>query len=141
MRTSNCPDRGWHQFAGMVRSGVPHALDIASALSVSSLTIPSAPRFDPRSADLSFYRPVHLAYRCGVLSQFLSGMEAFKVTQYWQPLKVDRSLQLSLVEEYTAAAGLPMQATEWLADRLQAHSNPLQRGLSDLSLPTDRRAA
>lgn len=119
MKTSNRPDPGWHQFSRMFHSGVPHAVDIASGLSGSSLLIPSAPRFDPCRADLCFYGPVHLAYRQGVLTQFLRTMEALKATGLWQNLRTSRGLQLQLVVDYLDhGKGRPENVSTWLAARL-----------------------
>ena len=142
MRTSSRPDPGWQQFARMVYSGVPHAVDIASALSFSRLTVPAAPRFDARRADLAFYRPVHLAFRRDVLRQFLAAMEASQSTPFWQHLKVSRSLQLLLVEDYLACRDKPVATAQWLADHLEGCELDVRQTPHNLPLYTaDRRAA
>lgn len=91
-------EMGWAQFDRFVRSGVPHAMDIAIDLANSSLSVPTSPSFDTEVADLLFYGPIHFAHRRGVLARFLRVLEVLRGNEHWQFLRKCRSAQLTLIE-------------------------------------------
>ena len=105
MRIHNRSASGWNQFDRMVRGGVPHALTIARALAASKLTIPHSPEFDARGADLTFYGPVHQAYRLCVLGRFLNVMETLRAHPLWECLRDCRIAQSMIVDECLADDG------------------------------------
>ena len=88
----------WTQFDRFVRSGVPHAIDIAKDLAKSPLSVPEPPSFDSQNAELLFYNAVHLAHRREVLPRFLNILEKLRCHEHWEHLRNCRSAQITLIE-------------------------------------------
>lgn len=124
-------DPGWIQFERMVRGGVPHALNIALALSASDLTVPYWPHFNAREADLAFYAPVHLAYRLRSLPKFLFVMERLRSHPLWKHcLKDSRTTQLIMAEDCKVGS-LQTQAEIYRRLEVWVHTSASKRHAAD----------
>ena len=87
----------WIRFEFMMRTGVPHAMDIAAELVRHDLQTPLPTQLPKAHVDLQFYNVVHCAYRAGVLSRFLTVMSLVKQTKAWDEVQNDKDAQLSIV--------------------------------------------
>ena len=88
----------WLQFETMMRTGVPHAMDIASELAQSSLEIPLPSHVPKPVIDLEYYCVVHRAYRAGVLPTFLAAMQDLKQTGFWNRVQNCQSTQMWILQ-------------------------------------------
>lgn len=124
MRTYSANQTSWIQFDQFVRTGVPHAVDIAKVLADSSLVVPISPSFDLSDADLLYYGPVHSANRQKVLSRFLFVLEKLRFHPSWDVLRNCCSAQLTLIETLSQTS-LPNdnECVELLASWMKIHSS------------------
>jgi len=88
----------WLQFERMMRTGVPHAIDIAAELMRYDLEVPLPTIAAKARLDLHFYCVIHQAYRENVLRLFLEVMQLLKSTLVWESVRDSRSWQLFIVE-------------------------------------------
>lgn len=89
---------GWREFEKMVRTGVPHAQEIAKQITNAGLSVPAEFGSD-QVADLRFYCVVHFAFRLGRLTEFLEEMKQSKSSPRWLALRDSKLLQLDLVNQ------------------------------------------
>ncbi len=98
----------WTQFEVMMRTGVPHAMDIAAELVRYDLVVPLPSHEHKQSVDLQFYCVIHRAYRAQVLSSFLTAMELLKHSEMWSEIQSNQDIQLRMVELSQTFARMPI---------------------------------
>lgn len=94
----NGPPVAWVRFEIMMRTGVPHAMDIAAELVRHDLQTPLPTHVVKPCIDLQFYNVIHRAYRAGVLSRFLAVMALVRQSEIWDEVHSNQVIQLSLVQ-------------------------------------------
>lgn len=92
--------QGWDQFQRFLSGGIPHAEDIASTLSQSSLRYPTGTRRSMDEVDLVHYSAVHHAYRNKKLRCFLTFMEMAKNEDYWPSVKECKETQFVVIDVF-----------------------------------------
>lgn len=92
--------QGWDQFQRFLSGGIPHAEDIASTLSQSSLRYPKGSRRSMDEVDLVHYSAVHHAYRNKKLRCFLTFMEMAKNEPYWSSVKECKETQFVVIDVF-----------------------------------------
>lgn len=98
----NFSSEPWLHLDLMIRAGVPHAMEIASALADFRLSVPISDCASTDTADLKFYCIIHRAYRSKVLRKYLELMEFVKNTNLnWDALRDSQSLQDEIVRMCT----------------------------------------
>lgn len=98
----------WSQFEIMMRTGMPHAMDIAAELVRYDLEVPLPTQVPKPQIDLQFYCVIHRAYRTQVLSRFLCAMELLKQTKLWSAIQADQDSQMWIVQLCQAFSSLPL---------------------------------
>lgn len=105
----------WSHFEIMIRTGMPHAMDIAAELVLHDLQVPIPIHAVDLEVDLQFYGVIHRAYRSKVLPQFLSIMEHLKKSELWCKIQGDQDAQFNLVQLCIDNGRLPLAEIENLA--------------------------
>lgn len=98
----------WSQFEMMMRTGVPHAMDIAAELVRYDLVVPLPTRLEKHPVDLQFYCVIHRAYRAQVLSRFLTAMELLKHSAIWIEIQANQDTQMWIVQLCQAFENMPV---------------------------------
>ncbi len=98
----------WSQFEMMMRTGVPHAMDIAAELVRYDLVVPLPTSLEKHPVDLQFYCVIHRAYRARVLSRFLTAMELLKHSSLWSEIQANQDTQLWIVQLSRAFESMPV---------------------------------
>lgn len=109
----------WTRFEFMMRTGVPHAMDIAAELVRHDLQTPLPTHVPKPQVDLQFYNVIHCAYRAAVLSRFLTVMALVKKTGLWDAVQNNQKAQLSIVQLCRENGGISvLEATSLILSRL-----------------------
>ncbi len=105
----------WSHFEIMIRTGMPHAMDIAAELVLHDLQVPLPTHAVDLQVDLQFYGVIHHAYRSKVLPQFLSIMEFLKKSELWSKIQGSQEAQLKVVQLCIDNGRLPLAEIETFA--------------------------
>ena len=105
----------WSHFEIMIRTGMPHAMDIASELVLHDLQVPLPTHVVDLQVDLQFYGVIHRAYRSKVLPQFLYIMERLKKNELWCKIQGSQDAQLKVVQLCIDNGRLTLAEIETLA--------------------------
>ncbi|MFO0939629.1 MAG: hypothetical protein U0930_02560 [Pirellulales bacterium] len=102
----------WEKFELMIRSGVPHALDIASELVRHNLRSPLHATDQKEIVDLKYYCVIHRAYRLGVLPKWMDLIESLKQLSCWTLIRDRQDIQLWIVEICSKGIQVPPFETD-----------------------------
>lgn len=112
----------WERFTIMVRSGVPHAVAIASELIRHELLSPWSNVDRSQEIDLKFYGVIHRAYQLGVLPKLLDLFESLKKGSQWSVVRDNLEVQRWIVQLCSEGKPIPsLEIDHQLLELLQAN--------------------